>query len=212
MRKLKTDFDKVKSILDGNTTYAVLEGNRISEIKEIYFKINNPNSCINCVFDNNNSIKYVSIINMPFYMMLNNMIELYLHINTYEHDITDKHDNYFNEILKQIILYDPGLHPFNFTESIEINKYKNFMQYIKEENIFIKISEDYELSECPQILTYNRYNIPIEFIFIDNELFKICIHNKNNKDNNFINICDTNMEPMPCILISSLINYIIKGD
>lgn len=214
-KKEKTDFDKVKAILNGKTTYSLLEDStsKLKEIvnKEILFMINNQNSCASCSFDHDGNIIYISLMKKSFSDELHCINNWYNHINVYENTITDKFDKFFDTILKEVIFYEPERHAFNFIKSIGLNNKKDFMEYVKYDNINAHIVTGDYSDDCMGVVVFNRFDIPIELIYIDNILVEILILRKNSKslDFNKLNI-STDCQPIPSILVSSFMNYFLK--
>lgn len=211
-KESKTDFDKVVNIINEKTTYSLLEDNISKNEKDInkkiLFMINNEYSCVSCSFDNNDNIIFISLIKKSFSDELHRINNCYNHVNTYINNITDKFDNFFDIILKEIIFYEPERHVFNFIKSIGLDSKKDFIKYIEYDNINANITTK---DNYTSVITFNRFSIPIKLIYINDNLSEILIYNKNNKSYSFYEFNNlTDYQPMPSILISSFMNYFLK--
>ena len=83
----------------------------------------------------------------------------------------------------------------------------HYSLYLSDDNI--KYEEKY-YNGANIYTAFNRYGIPIEIAYVDNNLYEISIISKDNIDKNEINIKYEIGTDIPCIIISSLINYILK--
>ena len=209
---INNDFKKICEILDkNNVSYIIYSDTENIFTYMILIRLfgDNKESSMQILFNNNHNIASLTFINNNYksqikhYQYLIDCKEIKL--------IKDNHGEkvhyslYIDKILD--FIYKPKRHSFEFTDRLDLQINEEFKKYLSDDNI--KYEEKY-YNGANIYTTFNRYGIPIEIAYVDNNLYEISIISKDNIDKNEICIKYEIGTDIPCIIISSLINYILK--
>lgn len=210
---VNNDFEKICKILDeNNTTYIIYSDTENLFSYTIYARlfVDNKESSMQIIFNNNYNIFALSFINDDYesrikhYQYLIDCKEIKMvKIHTSEKIV--HYSLYIDKILD--FIYKPKRHSFEFTDRLDLQINEEFKKYLSDDNIRYK--EKY-YSDANIYTTFNRYGIPIEIAYLNNNLYEVTILSKDNINKNEIGLEYKIGTDIPCIIISSLINYILK--
>lgn len=217
MNTIETDFNKVNKILNDNkVSYKIYKDiDQLSEVINIMLirlYSENKESTLQILFNENNNIISIEIINGKYesyitaynYLIDDGNIELIESIKG--EDIL--YSKYIDDILD--IIYKPKRKAFEFTDRLELQTNKGFENYIDEDNIQYK-KINIESSNTNIYIAFNRYDITTEIVYTNDKLDEIIILSSDILNRKTANLREyTGKNDIPCMIISSLINYILK--